>query len=43
VLIIATVGVTLGPVAGFYGGWVDNVIMRLVDVVLAAENLPASS
>jgi peptide/nickel transport system permease protein len=35
VLIIATVGVTLGAVAGFYGGWVDNVIMRLVDVVLA--------
>lgn len=35
VLIIATVGVTLGAIAGFYGGWVDNVIMRLVDVVLA--------
>jgi peptide/nickel transport system permease protein len=35
VLIIATVGVTLGAIAGFYGGWVDNVIMRGVDIVLS--------
>jgi len=35
VLIIATVGVTLGAIAGFYGGWVDNVIMRIVDIVLS--------
>lgn len=35
VLIIGTVGVSLGAVAGFYGGWVDNVIMRLVDIVLS--------
>jgi len=35
VLIIGSVGVTLGSIAGFYGGAVDNVIMRIVDVVLA--------
>jgi peptide/nickel transport system permease protein len=35
VVIIATVGVTLGAIAGFFGGWIDNVIMRLVDVVLS--------
>ena len=35
VLIIATVGVTLGAIAGFYGGWVDNFIMRIVDIVLS--------
>jgi ABC-type dipeptide/oligopeptide/nickel transport system permease subunit len=26
-----TVGTTLGIVAGFYGGWIDSVIMRYVD------------
>ncbi|MEZ3117989.1 ABC transporter permease [Halobaculum sp. MBLA0147] len=26
-----TVGTTLGIIAGFYGGWVDSVIMRYVD------------
>jgi peptide/nickel transport system permease protein len=35
VLIIATIGVTLGSVAGYYGGWVDNLIMRIVDIVLS--------
>jgi peptide/nickel transport system permease protein len=35
VLIIAVVGVTLGAIAGFFGGWIDNVIMRFVDVVLS--------
>ena len=28
-------GTFLGAVAGFFGGWVDNVIMRLTDVVLS--------
>ncbi|HEX5469605.1 MAG TPA: ABC transporter permease [Gaiellaceae bacterium] len=30
-----TYGVLLGAVAGYFGGWVDTVIMRLVDVVIA--------
>jgi len=30
-----TVGTTLGTLAGFYGGWVDTVIMRYVDFVWA--------
>jgi ABC-type dipeptide/oligopeptide/nickel transport system permease subunit len=30
-----TVGVLLGAVAGFFGGWVDNLLMRLTDVFLA--------
>jgi ABC-type dipeptide/oligopeptide/nickel transport system permease subunit len=29
------IGTMLGAVAGFLGGWADNVIMRLLDVVLA--------
>ena len=35
VLIIGVVGVTLGGIAGFAGGRIDNLIMRLVDVVLS--------
>ncbi|MEX0787368.1 MAG: ABC transporter permease [Anaerolineales bacterium] len=33
------VGALLGAVAGYLGGWVDNVIMRLLDVVLAFPSL----
>ena len=34
-----TVGITLGSIAGFFGGWLDNVIMRLMDVLLAFPSL----
>jgi peptide/nickel transport system permease protein len=30
-----SVGTTVGMVAGYYGGWIDDVLMRLVDTVLA--------
>ena len=30
-----TIGVSLGLVAGWYGGWVDELIMRFVDVMLS--------
>ena len=33
------VGSLLGMVAGFYGGWIDNVIMRIMDVLLAFPSL----
>lgn len=29
------VGVTLGLLAGYYRGWVDVVVMRVVDVMFA--------
>jgi peptide/nickel transport system permease protein len=29
------VGTTLGAVSGYFGGWTDNTIMRILDVVLA--------
>ena len=35
VAIIGAIGVTLGSISGFYGGRVDNIIMRIVDVVLS--------
>jgi len=28
------IGVVLGALAGYYGGWVDNLLMRLVDLML---------
>jgi len=31
----ASIGVVLGAIAGFYGKKVDNVIMRIIDIVLA--------
>jgi peptide/nickel transport system permease protein len=35
VLFPFTLGIFLGSVAGYFGGWVDTVIMRVVDVVVA--------
>jgi peptide/nickel transport system permease protein/oligopeptide transport system permease protein len=32
-------GVLFGSVAGYYGGWVDNVIMRFMDIMLAFPSL----
>lgn len=33
--ISATIGIAIGAVAGFYGGWVDNLSMRLLDIYQA--------
>lgn len=30
-----SLGVTVGLIAGFHGGWVDSVLMRIVDIFLA--------
>ncbi|WP_424929677.1 ABC transporter permease [Amaricoccus tamworthensis] len=35
VLLALAVGLSLGLVAGYFGGWIDNVIMRLGDVLLS--------
>jgi ABC-type dipeptide/oligopeptide/nickel transport system permease subunit len=34
-VVTLTLGVVLGTVAGYFGGWVDALIMRVVDIVLA--------
>ncbi|NDJ61628.1 MAG: ABC transporter permease, partial [Chloroflexi bacterium] len=40
IIIIATViGVTLGAIAGYFGGWVDEVLMRVTDIFLAVPAL----
>ncbi len=34
-----TVGAVVGGLSGFYGGWVDNILMRLTDMMLAFPSL----
>jgi peptide/nickel transport system permease protein len=37
---IATIlGIILGSLAGFYGGWVDSLIMRFVDIMLSIPTI----
>ena len=35
----AVIGITVGLVSGYFGGWVDAVVMRLVDFMLAMPGL----
>lgn len=35
VLCAALIGIPIGMLAGFYGGWLDTILMRLVDVQLS--------
>jgi peptide/nickel transport system permease protein len=35
VFISGAIGITLGLTAGYFGGWVDTIIMRLMDILLA--------
>ena len=35
VVIVMAIGITLGAMAGFFGGWVDQLVMRATDVLLA--------
>ena len=39
VMIQMTIGVTLGLTAGYYGGFVESVIMRLTDVMLSIPSI----
>lgn len=36
---ILAIGVTVGTLAGIYGGWVDDLLMRIVDILLAFPTL----
>ena len=33
-------GIIMGGLAGYYGGWVDNLIMRMVDIFYCLPDLP---
>ncbi|WP_321951457.1 nickel transporter permease [Paraburkholderia bannensis] len=35
VVVVVPIGLMIGTTAGFFGGWVDNVLMRVTDIALA--------
>lgn len=39
VTITSTIGIVYGSLSGYYGGWIDELLMRLVDMVLAFPGL----
>ena len=39
-IISTTIGVIMGGISGYFGGWVDNLIMRIVDVFYCIPSLP---
>lgn len=40
ILISFSIGVLVGGVSGYYGGWVDSVIQRFIEVLLSFPRLP---
>lgn len=40
VIISTVIGVTVGLISGFYGGWVDNVLMRFSEIISSFPFLP---
>ncbi|MBQ7226660.1 MAG: ABC transporter permease [Clostridia bacterium] len=40
VFVITILGVVLGGIAGYFGGWVDNVIMRICDILMCLPGIP---
>jgi peptide/nickel transport system permease protein len=37
--ITLSIGVPVGSIAGFYGGWIDNILMRIIDATLSIPSL----
>ncbi|MBI4345990.1 MAG: ABC transporter permease, partial [Elusimicrobia bacterium] len=42
VLTSLCIGIVIGGLAGFYGGWIDELLMRFTDIVLAFPDLVLS-
>ena len=40
VFLITILGVVLGGIAGYFGGWVDDLIMRISDVLMCLPGIP---
>ncbi|MCH5155322.1 MAG: ABC transporter permease [Clostridiales bacterium] len=40
VLVYTLIGIIMGGLAGYFGGWVDMLIMRLVDIINCLPSLP---
>lgn len=39
ILVAGTLGVVIGALAGYFGGWLDNLLMRFVDLMLTIPSL----
>jgi peptide/nickel transport system permease protein len=44
IVVVSTllIGVVVGSVSAYYGGWVDNILMRIVDILLVLPGLMAT-
>ncbi len=40
VFVITVLGVLMGGISGYFGGWIDNVIMRVCDVLMCLPGVP---
>ena len=40
IIIECVIGVVLGGISGYFGGWVDTILMRVVDVVICIPAMP---
>jgi peptide/nickel transport system permease protein len=40
ILVSFLIGITLGGISGYFGGWIDNSIQRLIEMVRAFPELP---
>ncbi len=40
VFLITLLGVILGGISGYFGGWIDNLIMRVCDVLMCLPGVP---
>ena len=40
VIIESLLGVILGGISGYFGGWIDNLIMRIVDIFYCIPSMP---
>jgi peptide/nickel transport system permease protein len=34
------IGITVGGVAGYFGGWIDNVVQRVIEIIRSLPELP---
>ena len=40
VFIVTVLGIIFGGIAGYFGGWIDNVIMRICDILMCLPGFP---
>ena len=40
ILIEIVLGMLVGGIAGYFGGWVDTILMRIVDIVICIPSMP---